>query len=99
MPMQNLPHAGLGLRDEIEALDWTVAEGAAPLGVGRLQPYTVINGKIAIAPGMAIRLEKSIGSTAEHWLRLLAAYTLAQAFLQASAIKVGKPTLKVTGYA
>ena len=88
MPMKNPPHPGLGLRDDIEALGWTVAEAAEALGVTRQQLYNVINGKSAVTPDMAIRLEKGIGSTAEHWLRLQAAYNLAQARLCAPQIKV-----------
>ena len=90
MPMKNPPHPGLGLRDDIEALGWTVAEAAEALGVTRQQLYNVINGKSAVSPDMALRLEKGIGSTAEHWLRLQTAYDLAQARLRAVAVKVKK---------
>ena len=90
MPMKNPPHPGLGLRDDIEALGWTVAEAAEALGVTRQQLYNVINGKSAVSPDMAIRLEKGIGSTAEHWLRMQTAYDLAQARLRAVAVKVKK---------
>lgn len=55
----------------------------------------MIKGKSAITPDMAIRLEKGIGSTAEHWLRLQASYNLAQAGLQAVSIKVKKLHPKV----
>lgn len=95
MPMKNPPHPGLGIRDDIEALGWTVAEAAGALGITRQQLYNVINGKSAITPDMAIRLEKGIGSTAEGWLRLQAFYNLAQARLNASVIKVKKLTPKV----
>lgn len=95
MPMKNPPHPGRGIRDDIEALGWTVAEAADALGVTRQQLYNVIGGKSAITPDMAIRLEQGIGSTAEQWLRLQAAYNLAQARLKASAIKVKKLVPKV----
>lgn len=90
MPMKSPAHPGLGLRDDIEALGWTVAEAAEALGVKRQQLYNVINGKSAITADMAIRLEKGIGSTAEHWLRMQTAYDLAQARLRAVAVKVKK---------
>ncbi len=90
MPMKNPPHPGLGLRDDIEALSLSVAEAADALGVTRQQLYNVINGKSAITPEMAIRLEKGIGSSAENWIRLQATYDLAQARLKASALKVKK---------
>lgn len=93
--MKNPPHPCLGLRDDIKTLGWTVPRAAEALGVTRRQLYNVINGKSAVTPDMAIRLEKGIGSTAEHWLRLQAAYNLAQARLHAPMIKVKKLTPRV----
>lgn len=78
MPMKNPPHPGLGLKDDLEALNVTVAQAAKALGVTRQQLYNVINGRSAISAEMALRLEKGIGSTADTWLRMQAAYDLAQ---------------------
>ena len=88
MPMKNPPHPGAGLRDDIEALGLTVAETAAGLGVTRQQLHNVISGKSAITPEMALRLEKALGSTAEHWLWLQLAYDLAQARLRNEKLTV-----------
>lgn len=88
--MKNPSHPGFGVRDDIEALGWSVVEAAKALGVTRLQLYNVINGKSAITPDMAIRLEKGIGSSAECWLRMQASYNIAQARLLAPTIKVSK---------
>lgn len=90
MPMKNPPHPGLGLRDDLEALGWTVAEAAEALGITRQQLYNVINGKSAVTPEMALRLEQGIGSTADTWLRMQAAYDLAQVRLRRAEIKVKK---------
>ena len=90
MPMKNPPHPGLGLRDDLDALGWTVAEAAEALGVTRQQLYNVINGKSAVTPEMALRLEQGIGSTADTWLRMQAAYDLAQVRLRRAEIKVKK---------
>ena len=90
MPMKSPPHPGRGLRDDIEALGLTVAEAAEALGVTRQQLYNVINGKSAITPEMAVRLEKGIGGTADAWLRMQAAYDLALVRRGAPAIKVRK---------
>lgn len=95
MAMKNPPHPGCGLRDDIEALGLTIADAANALGVTRQQLYNVLNGKSAITPEMAIRLEKGIGSSAETWIRLQSAYDLAQARLKSSAIKVRKLVPKV----
>ena len=82
MPMKNPPHPGAGLREDIEALGLTVAEAAAGLGVTRQQLHNVTSGRSSITPEMALRLEKAIGSSAEHWLRLQLAYDLAQVRLR-----------------
>lgn len=79
MPTKTPPHPGRGLRDDLEALGLSVADAARGLGVTRQQLYKVINGQSAISSEMAIRLEKGIGTSAETWLRMQAAYDLAAA--------------------
>ena len=48
----------------------------------------LVNGKTGISREMAIRLDKAFGGGSETWLRLQAAYDLAQAEKNASKIKV-----------
>ena len=48
----------------------------------------LVNGKTGISPEMAIRLDKAFGGGSETWLRLQAAYDLAQAEKNARNIKV-----------
>ena len=89
MPMKNLPHPGLSVRaDCLEALGLTVTEGAKALGVSRQALNNLINGQAGISPEMAIRLNKAFGGGADTWLRLQAAYDLAQAEKEAHKIKV-----------
>ena len=89
MPMKNPPHPGRTIKhDCLEPLELTVTEGARVLGVARPTLSNVINGKAAISPEMAIRLEKAFGSTADAWLRMQAAYDLAQARKREKNIKV-----------
>lgn len=95
MPMKNLPHPGRLLNDDLDALGWTVAEAAEALGITRQQLYNVLNGKNSITPDMAIRLAQGIGSTAEQWLRLQAAYNLAQVRSIAPSIKVRELKSKI----
>ncbi len=89
MPMMNPPHPGSAIKyDCLEPLGLTVTAGARVLGVARPTLSNVINGKAAISPEMAIRLEKAFGSTADAWLRMQAAYDLAQARKREKRIKV-----------
>ena len=87
--MKNPPHPGRTiLHDCLEPLGLTVTAGARVLGVTRPTLSNVINGKAGISPEMAIRLEKAFGSTADAWLRMQAAYDLAQARKREKDIKV-----------
>ncbi len=89
MPMKNPPHPGSAIKyDCLEPLGLTVTAGARVLGVARPTLSNVINGKAAISPEITIRLEKAFGSTADAWLRMQAAYDLAQARKREKDIKV-----------
>ncbi len=91
MPMKNPPHPGSALKyDCLEPLGLTVTAGARVLGVARPTLSNVINGKAAVSPEMAIRLEKAFGSTADAWLRMQAAYDPAQARKHEKDIKVNR---------
>jgi addiction module HigA family antidote len=75
------PHPGEGLRDEVIcALGLTVTETAKALGISRKTLSEIVNGKSAITPDIAVRLERAFGSPpADAWLRLQAAYDLRRA--------------------
>jgi len=88
MAMKNPPHPGELLKDNVEELGLSVAEAAKGLGVTRQQLYNVMNGKSAITPEMAIRLEKALGGTADLWLRMQVNYDLAQVRRRDRTIKV-----------
>lgn len=89
MRMKNPPHPGLFVRhDCLEPLGLSIAEGAKVLGVTRQAMNNLVSGKAGIFAEMAIRLEKAFGGGAETWLRMQAAYDLAQAEKQAGKIKV-----------
>ena len=89
MPMKNPPHPGESIRaDCLEPLRLTVTDAAKALGVSRQALNNLINGQAGISPEMAIRLDKAFGGGAETWLRLQAAYDLAQAEKAADKIKV-----------
>jgi len=87
--MKNPPHPGLSVRrDCLEPLGLNVTEAAKQLGVSRKQLSDIVNCHAGISPEMAIRLDKAFGGGAETWLRLQAAYDLAQAMKRADQFKV-----------
>ena len=75
----NIPsHPGELVKANLEELGMSIADAAKALHVTRQQLYNVINGKSAISPEMALRFEQAFGGSAEMWLRMQAAYDLAQ---------------------
>lgn len=96
MPMLNPPHPGLSVRyDCLEPLGLSVTAGAQVLGVSRQALNNLVNGRSAVSPEMAIRLDKAFGGGAEIWLRMQANYDLAQAMRRANEIKVSRYEPKV----
>ena len=72
MNMHNPAHPGEILKElVIEALELTITDVAQHLDVSRKTLSKVLNGKGAITPEMALRLELVFGKpSADHWLRL-----------------------------
>lgn len=82
--MFNPPHPGLTLRDDVlPALGLSVTEAAQYLGVSRVTLSRVLNGRAAIAPEMALRIEAWLGvargGDARIWLAEQSAYDMWQA--------------------
>ncbi len=93
MAMKNPPHPGLSVRhDCLAPLGLNVTEAAKRLGISRKQLSDIVNYHAGISPEMAIRLDKAFGGGAEPWVRLQAAYDLAQAMKRADRIKVARLT-------
>ncbi len=101
--MFNPPHPGLTLRDDIlPALNLQVGEAPAQLGADRTTLSSkVLNGRAAISPSMALRIDRWLGrehgGAAEVWLAQQAAYDLWQARAVAKASKTlsGIKTLRL----
>jgi len=79
--MHNPPHPGLTLRDDVlPALGITVTTAADQLGVTRPALSRVLNGRAAISPEMALRIEAWLGvkngGSASVWLAQQSAYDL-----------------------
>lgn len=82
--MHNPPHPGLTLRDDVlPALGLGVTQAAEQLGVSRVALSRMLNGRAAISPDMALRLEAWLGiergGDARVWLAEQTAYDVWQA--------------------
>ena len=57
----------------------SIAEAARHLGISRVTLSRVVNGRAAISPDLAVRLERAGLSTARLWLAMQAAYDIRHA--------------------
>ena len=91
MPMKDPPHPGKVVRVScLEPLGLNVTDAAKVLGVSRQALSNLLNGRARLSTEMAIRLAKAFGSTTETWIRLQAAYDVAQASARESDIKISR---------
>jgi addiction module HigA family antidote len=91
--MHNPPYPGETLREDVlPALNLNVTEAASQLGVTRAALSRVLNGRAAISPEMALRLEGWLGvengGRADLWIAQQAAFDLWK------ARKAGAPKVK-----
>lgn len=79
MPMKNPPHPGDLIRTEIiAALGLSISRAADILKVRRATLSDLLNGKAALSPEMALRIEKAFGPDMDHLLRMQLAFDVAQ---------------------
>ena len=91
MPIQNPPHPGKVVRVScLEPLGLSVTQGAKVLGVSRQALSNLVNCHARLSAEMAVRLAKAFGSTTETWIRLQAAWDVAQAQAQEDEIEVDR---------
>ena len=75
--MHNPPHPGEVLQATVLAEGRiSVSELAKKLGVSRVALSRVVNRKAAVSADMALRLADALGTSAESWLQMQAAYDL-----------------------
>jgi antitoxin HigA-1 len=76
-PEMEPAHPGEILREDVlPALHLTVAEAARQLLVSRQMLHSILSGRSAVSPEMAVRLGKFCGNGAGFWLRMQAAHDL-----------------------
>jgi addiction module HigA family antidote len=87
--MKNPSHAGAVIYWGIlEPLELSITRAAEVLGVRRATLSAVVNGKAALSPDLALRIEMAFGPTVDHLLRIQAVYEAAQVRKRAKSIKV-----------
>jgi addiction module HigA family antidote len=79
MPMKIPVHPGALAKANLDELNLSVAQAAKAIKITRQQLHNVVRGRSAVTPQMALRFEKAFGGSADMWLRMQAAYDLAQA--------------------
>lgn len=78
--LSNPPHPGIFVREEIiEPLGLSVTAAAPVLGVTRVALSNVLNGRAALSPEMALRIEKAFGVRMDTLMRMQGSYDIAQA--------------------
>ncbi len=89
MPMKNPPHPGDLIKTEIiDALGLNVSKAAGILKVRRATLSDLLNGRAALTPEMALRIEKAFGPDMNHLLRMQLAYDVAKTRERARDISI-----------
>jgi addiction module HigA family antidote len=89
--MHNPPHPGEILRALcLEPLGLSVTDTARALGVSRKTLSSIINGRAAISPEMAVRLSIAFDTSAESWLNQQVQYDLWIAEKRRRSLKVSR---------
>ena len=78
----------------IKPLDLSVTEAATVLGVSRPALSALLNGRAALSPDMALRVEKAFGPKMDTLLRMQTAYEIAEARGREAEIKVKRYVAK-----
>lgn len=73
-PLSRARHPGQFVRENVIPTGMSVKEAAKRLGIGRPALSNFLNGKSALSPEMAVRLEKTFGADRQRLLDMQAAY-------------------------
>ena len=95
MRMVRPAHPGQFIKMEvIEPLHLTVTQAAKLLGVTRSALSALLNGRAALSPEMALRIEKAFGPKMDTLLRMQTAYEIAETRDREGDIKVKRYVAK-----
>ncbi len=88
-------HPGQFIRMEvIDPLNLSVTQAAKALGVTRAALSALLNGRAALSPDMALRIEKAFGPKMDTLLRMQTAYEIAETRDREADIKVKRYVAK-----
>ncbi len=73
---------GAVLADRLEYLGMTQSELAGRMGRSQAKISQIVNGEKAVTPETALQLERTVGTSADMWLRLQAQYDATRARLE-----------------
>src|SRR4030067_1394911 len=85
---QNPVHPGRHIKDNVLPPALSVKEAAKLLGVGRPALSNLLNGKAALSPEMALRLEKAFGASQKELLEMQARFDKSQTRAQEQGLAV-----------
>jgi len=87
------PHPGSFVREEVlEPLGLSVVKAADVLGIRRATLSDFLNGKAALSPEMALRIEKAFGIDMEMLLRMQAWFDTVQMRDRANDLAIARYT-------
>ena len=86
--MKNPSHPGELVKANFEELEMSIADAAKALHVTQQQLYNITSCESAVSPEMALCFEMAFGGSAEMWLRMQAAYDLAQARMRRKEVDI-----------
>ena len=69
MPMKNPVHPGALAKANLDELNLSVAEAAKTMKITRQQLHNVMQGRSALTPRMALRLELAFGGSAGQFVQ------------------------------
>ncbi len=83
------PHPGQFIRNEIiDPHGLSVTEAAKALGVTRPALSALLNGRAALSPEMALRIEKAFGPKMDTLLRMQTSYEISETRARTGEIRV-----------
>ena len=88
MSDKKVNHPGSYIREKIIPVGMSVKEAAKRLGIGRPALSNFLNGKSALSPEMALRLEKAFGADRKQLIDMQSAYDMQEQHSCANEVSV-----------